>query len=311
MGEAGIQSGGGGERGGLRLLPLRPANLHKGTAGSVMVVGGSCVGDSRMIGAPALAAAGALRAGCGLARVLVPAPMVNEVLSITPSATGIALEVDSHGGVLASKGAEVFDAALMAADAVVIGPGLGNGPGSEALSLRAVQQEDVPVVVDADALNVLAEVPELWRDWRALAVITPHPGEYRRLAMRLGIERDPVDPSQRMWAAEELAQRLGCVVVLKGQASVVSNGLESWVCERGHPCMATAGTGDVLAGVIGGLLAQYAKQGFSIFELAKIGVEAHARAGEAWAKEHKASAGLLAMELADLMPGVLEEMRGK
>jgi len=263
-----------------------------------------------MIGAPALTAAGALRAGCGLVRVLVPAPIVNDVIAMVPSATGIALEVDAHGGVLASRGAEVFDAALMAADAVVIGPGLGRGPGSEALSLRAVQQEDVPVVVDADGLNALVGVPELWRDWRALAVITPHPGEYQRLAAWLGITRDPVDPAQRTFAAEELAQRLGCVVVLKGQASVVSNGLESWVCQRGHPCMATVGSVDVLSGVIGGLMAQYAKQGFSIFELAKIGVEAHARAGEAWAREHKASAGLLAMELADLMPGILEEMRG-
>ena len=111
---------------------------------------------------------------------------------------------------------------------------------------------------------------------------------------------------------------LGCIVVLKGAGTVVTNGQETWVCPWGHACLATAGTGDVLTGLIAGLLAQHAGggpgrgqgRGMSPLDLARIGVEAHARAGEAWAAGHGAQAGLLAEELADLLPGVLEGLRG-
>src|SRR5262249_28551276 len=136
-------------------------------------------------------------------------------------------------------------------------PGLGSGEGVKAASLRAVQREEIPVVVDADAINALADVPELVRDFRAAAVLTPHPGEYRRLAGSLGIRIDPVKPETRSDAAASLAQRLGCVVVLKGHQTVVSDGQRTWVNDTGGPELATAGTGDVLSGVIAGLAAQF------------------------------------------------------
>jgi hypothetical protein len=123
----------------------------------------------------------------------------------------------------------------------------------------------------------------------------------------LGITLDPTDPTQRPHAAAALARRLGCVVVLKGAGTVVSDGLRAWTCTHGHPCMATAGTGDVLAGVIGGLAAS--SKGLPLYEIARIAVDVHARAGEAWALANNASAGMLAAELAAHIPALLEPLR--
>jgi NAD(P)H-hydrate epimerase len=293
-------------------LPKRPASGHKGTFGTVGVVGGSCAGDARMIGAPALAALGALRAGAGLVKLVMPGPVLNSGVTLCPSATGIAIHVDGRGEIIAHEAAEVIDGVIAQATCLVIGPGLGQGEGPAAASLRAVQQQDIPVVVDADALNNLATIPELHKDFHAAAVLTPHPGEFKRLAESLKISNDPVNDATRPAAAEALAQRLGCVVALKGARTVVSDGIQTWVCTRGHPCLGTAGTGDVLAGVIGGLIGQHGsgfKPALPLFDLVRIAVEAHAISGERWAASHDASAGLLAHELADELPGVLETFR--
>ena len=302
-------------------LPRRDPAGHKGTFGTVAVIGGCSAGDTRMVGAPALSALGALRAGAGLVKIVAPEPVLAAALSISPSATGVALPVDTCGRVILSDAAAVIDRMTQTCRALVIGPGMGPGPEVGAAALRAVQQEDVPVIVDADALNALAGVTDLYRDFKAAAVLTPHPGEYRRFAASLRIVHDPVDPSSRPTAAAALAQRLGCVCVLKGSRSVVSDGLRTWVCGAGHACLATAGTGDVLAGLIAGLVAQFgpsapvvrgATPGASLdlFTLACIGVLAHARAGESWASGHGSEAGLVATELADLLPPQLERLRG-
>ena len=294
---------------GARGLPARAGAGHKGTFGTVAIVGGSVAHGRFMVGAPALAALGALRSGAGLARIIASAAVLEQALSICPSATGVTLATD-HTGELEMAGAiAVFDAQAAAANALVVGPGMGVGDVERAIVLRAVQQEDVPVVVDADAMTNLAEIPELWRDFRAGAILTPHPGEFARLAGVLKIGHSPTERAARPLAAAALAQRLGCVVVLKGQGTVVSDGLRTWVCERGHPCMATAGTGDVLSGVIAGLVGAHARAGLELFDAARIGVEAHARAGEAWAAASGAQAGLLAAELADHVPRALEAFR--
>jgi len=292
-------------------LPARPRDGHKGTFGTLGVVGGCCSGAVRMIGAPALSALGALRAGAGLVRLVMPEPILSAGLVVCPGATGRPLPVESEGEISAGLGPPAFDAAIASCGAVVIGPGLGEGAMARALTLRAVQQE-TPVVVDADGLNALAATPELWRDFRAPAVLTPHPGEFRRLAAALRITLDPVQPQTRPDAASALAQRLGCVVVLKGAGTVVSDGHATWVCDRGHPCLGTAGTGDVLSGVIGALIVQHAigpKPALSIAHAARLGVEAHAIAGELWAQSHSADAGLLATELAALIPEALQGLR--
>jgi len=312
----------------LPALPARNSHGHKGTFGTVAVIGGSCEAPSRMIGAPVLAASAALRSGAGLVRLVMPEPLLTAGLTILPSATGFALPTDPNGVVIAHVAAEVFDAILPTCHALVIGPGLGAGLATQTLTLRAVQQDSVPVIVDADGLNALASVPELHRDFRASAVLTPHPGEFARLARALRITTDPTQPATRPKAAAELAQRLGCVVVLKGSGTVVSDGYRTWTCSAGHHCLATAGTGDVLAGLIGGLIAQFVRLAtppimpkkpgvpvtqptptFGLFEAAQIAVQVHARASELWAAANHNGGGLLAMELADLLPAALSEQR--
>lgn len=305
-------------------LPPRDPQGHKGTFGTVLVVGGSCFAGRRMIGAPALAAHGALRAGAGLVQVLTPRPVANPVLALAPFATAFTLRVDRAGGIVPHDAAAVLDGALAGLPAggrgcLAIGPGLGACAGAAALALRSVQQEDVPVVIDADALNALAQMPELWRDFRARAILTPHPGEYRRLAQSLHLTADLATPAGRTAAAEALAQRLGCVVVLKGAGTVVTDGHDTWVCPQGHACLATGGTGDVLTGIIAGLVAQFAPPshapalaqpaGVPLAQLARAAVLAHALAGERWAADQQAQAGLNPEELAELVPAALETLR--
>lgn len=307
-------------------LPERDPKGHKGTFGTVAVIGGSCDGATRMIGAPVLAARAALRAGAGLVRLVMPEPILNAGLCMLPSATGVALPTDAAGRVTPHEGAELFDSLLPSCRAIVIGPGLGTGPAAHSLSLRAIQQEVVPVVVDAGSLNALSEIAELHRDFRASAVLTPHPGEFARLARALRITTDPTLSSARPTAAEQLARRLGCIVVLKGAGTVVSDGYRSWTCSAGHDCLATAGTGDVLAGLLAGIVAQFVRlpkspeggigngttpaTAFGLFEAALVAVQAHARASERWARRN-GGCGLLATELADLLPVALADLRGR
>lgn len=304
-------------------VPIRDQSGHKGTFGTVGVVGGCCAGGRRMIGAPALSAIASLRAGCGLAKLVMPEPVLNAALAIAPSATGIALPVDDLGEVIAHVGAEVLDGILGEVDCLAIGPGFGTGPGARALSLRAVQQEDLPVIVDADAINALAEVPDLSQDFRAAAVLTPHPGEYRRLASSLSLTGDATgDDAARREACEMLAQRVGAVVVLKGARTVVSDGHRTWINDLSCDALATAGTGDVLTGVIAGLCAQFVaikahpmlpdsdERPLDLYDAARLGVRAHVLAAQRWVDRRGESSGLMAKELAREVPGVLEGMRG-
>lgn len=312
----------------LPILPRRGVDAHKGTMGTVAVIGGSVGNSGVMLGAPVLAAWSAVRSGAGLVRLVVPEPMVLAALTMCPAATGVPLPIDAEGPV-AHAASETVDALAERCDVLAVGPGLGTGAGSRAAVLRCVQQERASVVVDADALTCLSQVPELFRDLHAPAVLTPHPGEFKRLCAGLGLKDDLGLATSRADACERLAQRLGCVVVLKGRGTVVSDGLRTWVCLAGHPCLATGGTGDVLTGLIAGLVAQFVPgveamtmrarvprmpvdraRPLDLFEAARLGVLIHARAGEAWARERGASGGLAAMDLVELLPGLVEACRG-
>lgn len=295
-------------------LAARPGDGHKGTFGRVVVVGGSAAGTARMIGAPALAATGAVRAGCGLVRAVCPGDVLDSVLTLCPFATGVSLPTlgdEGGGGIDAAPAAAVFDDATRGADAIVVGPGFGSSDGAGSIVLRAVVQEDAPCVLDADGLNLLCAHAAFWEDLRADLVLTPHPGEARRLMAALSIGGDPAgDEGERIGCCVAIARRLGCVVVLKGAGTVVSDGLRAWVCRAGHPCLGTGGTGDVLAGVIGGLVAQTrAARGSGLFDAARAGVLAHARAGEAWARAANATGGMTPNDLAGLIPSEVERLR--
>lgn len=340
-------------------LSLRPRHAHKGMLGTVLIVAGSAAPQAFMPGAAALAARGSLRSGAGLVRVVCPAAIAPVVVGQLPSLMCATYPCDEHGAAVASHAVEVLDGAMaMGASAIVIGCGLGRSEHARAMVYRVLHQQMVPVIIDADALHALAAMRVTASEVRCPMVLTPHPGEFAVLARELAIAFDAqsVSDDERAKAAELAAQRLGCIVVLKGHRTVVTNGHETWVCERGHPCMATAGSGDVLAGAIGALVAAHyeaarrhggtqtqglqedelaslrllalAKLGKSasdiapavetkkagttdaltLLECAKVAVHAHACAGERWAKDHRAQGGMLASELADILPQVLGEM---
>jgi NAD(P)H-hydrate epimerase len=280
-----------------------------------------------MLGAPTLAAWAAVRAGAGLVRLLMPEPLLVSAMSVCPPATGVALAVDD-AGLVAHRAAEAIDAALERCDALAVGPGLGTGEGERAAVLRCVQQDVCAVVVDAGALTCLAQTPELFRDLHAPAVLTPHPGEFRRLCAGLGLKGDLGLDRSRKDACAALAQRLGRVVVLKGASTVVSDGLRTWVCPVACPALAAGGTGDVLTGLIAGLIAQFVpsptmmlararvssapsdpQRPLGLLEAACVGVLAHARAGELWAARRGVEGGLSPTDLPDLLPEILGAMR--
>jgi NAD(P)H-hydrate epimerase len=294
------------------VLPARALDGHKGTFGTVSVIGGCYRGSDRYVGAPALAALGALRSGCGLCRVLAPAPLIQSVLGIVSSATGVALGVDRDGGVTRRKVMDAVIAACAVSDALVVGPGLGRGPGVDAV-VRWLWKSGgtLPLVLDADGLNTLAAQKAI-APAAGPVVITPHPGEARRLVEALGISGDPFEQSDRERVADSLAIRLGCIVVLKGAGTIVSDGKQRYANTSGGPWLATGGTGDVLAGVIGGLLAQdkaARPTPHDYFADVCAAVHAHGRAGDAWAKEKNATGGMLAVELAERVAPEIERMR--
>jgi NAD(P)H-hydrate epimerase len=273
-------------------LPDRPVDAHKGTFGTVIVVGGS----EGMVGAPALCATAALRVGTGLVRVATWPGLLNTVLSIQPCATGIVLDASPAITVGRINDVDPNDQAVLA-----VGPGLGRSD----VGMRLVDQllrEPRPVVLDADGLNALVASGRLMRRSASPLVMTPHPGEFRRLAQPLGISEDPTDPGQRPWAAARLAEANGAIVVLKGAGTIVTDGERCYTNATGNPALASAGSGDVLTGLISGLMAQ----GLEPFDAAVLGVYLHGLAGDLWAEQH-GPRGLIASDLVDLLP---EAMHG-
>jgi NAD(P)H-hydrate epimerase len=243
-----------------RALPRRPRSAHKGTSGRLLLLGGSL----GMPGAIRLAAEAALRSGAGLVYVAAHPRSVEPVLAGRP-------EIICRGVETATD----LDPLLELADGAVLGPGLGRSEWAKPL-WRKLVASSLPLVVDADGLNLLAEEPSARGGW----ILTPHPGEAGRL---LGVPAREVE-RDRYGAAQTLARRYDAVVVLKGARTLVAvndPGAPVNVCDRGNPGMATAGTGDVLAGVLGALLVQTRELAAS----ARAGVLMHALAGDDAARD--------------------------
>lgn len=311
----------------LPVLPPRDPAGHKGTFGTVAVVGGCAAGGSRMSGAPALVARAAFRAGCGRVVAMVPEPLAAEVLTACPSATSRPVAVLADGQMVTTDLADALDVAWEQAMTLAVGPGLGTGDSAQHATLLAVQQHQCNLVLDADGINCLAQLPDVQDTLVAAAILTPHVGEFttlcRALQLGWGAERPLESDQARLDAATELAQRLGCIVVLKGQRTVVTDGLRSFVNPSGNAALAVGGSGDVLTGVIAGLTAQFVPpprpsrpwpmpplppepgKPWTLFDAACFGVWAHGAAAERWCAVNHARAGMLAHELADSMPQVL------
>ena len=263
--------------GNLQRLPARPRTTHKGRCGRLLVVGG----ERGYGGAALLAAQSGLRGGAGMVSLATREEHVAGALARCP-------ELMVRG--LLSSGQLL--ALLPGHDVLVVGPGLGQGAWGRSLLTAAAQFEGAQVW-DADALNLLAAGR---MQIRAGAVLTPHPGEAARL---LGCSLVEVQ-DDRPAAALRLAQRYQAVVVLKGAGSLVTDGHTLRLCEHGHPAMAGPGLGDVLAGLIGALLAQ----GLAALPASELAVWLHARAGE---RLGQAGRGLLASELVGVIRELLEE----
>ncbi len=258
-------------------LPPRSRVAHKGRYGHVLVIGG----DYGMGGAAALAARAAGRCGAGLVSLATRPEHVAGVMAQAP-------EVMSHG---VNSGQEL-EPLLQRPSVIVIGPGLGRRPWAEQM-LQKAWAAKLPLVVDADALNIISDGQVVARARRDDWVITPHPGEAARL-LQQSVEALQAD---RFVAVTALQQRFGGAAVLKGSGSLISDGMDvPSLCPYGNPGMASGGMGDVLSGVIGGLLAQ----GLDIGASARMGVLLHARAAD-MAAVSGGERGLLA---SDLLPWI-------
>jgi NAD(P)H-hydrate epimerase len=275
-------------------IPPRAPDSHKGTYGRVLILAGS----AGMPGAASLAALAALRTGSGLVTVALPASISLAVAANVPEATQILLPDEGspagEGGRLVEALGADFDRRH---DAAAVGPGLGTGERARALVEAALRRFAGPLVVDADALNILAASPDLAGPARANRVFTPHPGELERLT-----GEKPKGEAERVAAAARLASRFGCVAVLKGHRTVVVEGDRYAVNETGNPGMATGGSGDVLTGIIASLLGQ----GFAPFEAARLGVHLHGSAGDI-AADAQGQASVIAGDIIDCLPDAIRK----
>lgn len=269
-------------------IAVRKADSHKGTYGHLLVVAGSW-GKS---GAAAMTGLAALRAGAGLVTVATRPETLTPILQHAPELMGV--ELVSDGGL----GPSDLNPLLEAADgksAVVIGPGIPRGEETAKLLAAFLEETSVPCVLDADALNAVAQQPDALQKAKGPLVLTPHPGEMARLAGKstADVQKDRLSVSRTMAAAHQ------AIVVLKGAATLIC--LEDgtvFVNSTGNPGMATGGTGDVLTGIIGGLLAQ----GLSPEDASLVGVHVHGLAGDRVA----ARTGYQGMIATDLLGGLCE-----
>ena len=272
-------------------MPRRGAASTKFSSGNVVIVGGA----SGLTGAPCMSALAAMRAGAGYVTVAAPAPLELAIAVRLLEAMFRGLP-DEDGG-LAPHATEAALAAAERADAVVLGPGLGRRPGSQALARELAGRIEVPLVIDADGLNAFAGRLADLRDRPAATILTPHAGELGRL---LEIESAAVE-RRRLHHARAAAAAAQAVVVLKGDDTIVAepSGRVA-ISPGGAPALATAGTGDVLSGVTGTLLAKRLPAAHA----AAAAVCAHLRAGRLAAAPHGPE-GVIASDVIGALPAAL------
>ena len=278
------------------MIPERPKDAHKGTFGTAVVLAGSL----GLTGAAYLAATGAARAGAGLVKLLVAGTIYPILATKCTEVMATPLAEVAPGAV----GHAAYDSILRhlaSAQVGVIGPGLGRDSSTWRLVVDLAQRAQCPLVIDADGLNALADSPRARARLGTHRVLTPHPGELSRLTGRTigAIEAD------RTAAARKAAKEWGAIVVLKGAHTLVAHP-DGRVSEDPHevPALATGGTGDVLSGIIGGLIAQ----GSDPFSAAVTGVYIHAAAGRR-ISQRIGESGLLAGDLLMEIPLVMNILR--
>ena len=271
----------------LSLLPDRNPWGHKGNFGKLLLLCGS----RGYTGAAFFAAMGALRSGAGLVFLGVPESIYGiEAVKLNEP---VIFPLPDAGGRLSADAVPEILTRLPRMDAVLVGPGLGQSEGTLAVVRAVLEKAECPVVVDADGINVLSAHRDLLRGRKSPTILTPHDGEFARLGGVIG--------EDRMVAAAALAEELGCVVLLKGHETCITNGTDGYLNPTGNPGMAVGGSGDVLAGVITALLGA----GLPPLEAAACGAWLHGAAGDRCAAE-LGQYGMLPTDMLSALPRLMK-----
>jgi len=270
-------------------LPAPTPAMHKGKGGHVLILGGS----EGLTGAPHLAAMGALRAGAGLVTVACPGGLADSVKAGSPDVMTLPLETGTRWS---PSMTERLLPHLERFDAVVVGPGMGRSSDTPEFVLSVVAEQSIPMVLDADALYSLSRFPKVINELGEQAVLTPHPGE---MGMLLDTDAATIQ-ADRLGAVEQFTDRSGGTLVLKGAGTLIARPGMTCLSPFAEPNLAVGGSGDVLSGVIGSLLAR----GAAPMEAACLGVFWHGMAGRALREDYPLR-GNLASEIAEMLPHII------
>ncbi|MBI5048948.1 MAG: NAD(P)H-hydrate dehydratase [Deltaproteobacteria bacterium] len=275
-----------------RLIKPRHGNTHKGSFGHVFVLAGS-VGKS---GAAAMTSMGAMRVGAGLVTLGIPKSL-NPVMAKKLTEVMTLPLPESALGIFGYEALDSITTFIKDKEVMVLGPGLTSSEPVKRLVLRLITESKIPVVIDADGINCLAGDVKVLKKAKSQIIITPHPGEMARL---VDVTAKDVQ-ADRLGIASRFAKENNVIVVLKGARTVIAepSGM-IYINPTGNPGMATAGTGDVLSGMIGGLIAQ----GYDPLDASNIAVYMHGLAGDEVAKK-KGQVGMIASDILDILPKVI------
>lgn len=270
----------------LSILPDRAVDAHKGDFGKILLLCGS----KGYTGAAYLAAQASLRSGAGLVFLGVP-ESIYQIEAVKLNEAIVFSLPDEEGKLSAAAIPEILER-LPKMDAVLIGPGLGQSDGVFQVVKAVLEQAACPVVLDADGINLIAAHKDIVRGRTAPTILTPHAGEFGRLGG---------NPEERTVAAEAMARVLGCILLLKGHHTVITDGKTTYINPTGNPGMAVGGSGDVLAGIITALVGQE----IAPLEAAACGAWLHGAAGDICAAEI-GQYGMLPTDMLNALPRLLK-----
>lgn len=271
----------------LKILPDRAVDAHKGNFGKILLLCGS----RGFTGAAYLAAMGALRSGAGLVFLGVPESIY--AIEAVKLNEAIVFPLPDEGETLSAEALPEIRKRLPQMDAVLLGPGLGQSEAVHEVVKTVLEQAECPAVLDADGITVMAAHKDILRGRTAPTVLTPHGGEFSRLGGN--------PKGDRQSEAEAMARELGCILLLKGHRTVITDGKNTYINPTGNPGMAVGGSGDVLAGIITALLGQR----IDPLEAAACGAWLHGEAGDVCARE-LGQYGMLPTDMLNVLPRLLK-----
>ncbi len=277
-----------------RLLRRKP-DSHKGNYGHILILAGS----SRFSGAALLCCQAAMRSGAGLVTLGIPKSINIALIKNKPKEVMTLPLPETKKGTLSLKAFATISRFLKNVDVLIIGPGLGNHKSTYALIRKIIKKTNQPIIIDADAINALSKHLRILKDHKGEIILTPHQKEISRL---LNIDINFVKKNRKV-VAKKYAKYYNTLIVLKGHATIVTDGKKQlYINKTGNPGMATAGSGDVLSGIIGAFTAQ----GLDVFKAAKYATYIHGLAGDIAAKD-KTQISLIASDIINRIPDAIKK----